>query len=122
MHDQLDMTAIARIVPEVTALRRDIHMHPELAYEEHRTAGIIAAGSASLLLVLYVSDAIAMAPFAQPAWLGALPVLISGWLARIWVPGRQGALDEEPLLFAARDRWSWALGAALIGVYALAVS
>jgi amidohydrolase len=43
MHDQLDMTAIARIVPEVTALRRDIHMHPELAYEEHRTAGIIAA-------------------------------------------------------------------------------
>jgi metal-dependent amidase/aminoacylase/carboxypeptidase family protein len=43
MHDQLDMTAIARIVPEVTKIRHDIHMHPELAYEEHRTAGIIAA-------------------------------------------------------------------------------
>lgn len=43
MHDEMDMAAIDRIAAEVTALRRDIHAHPELAYEEHRTAGIIAA-------------------------------------------------------------------------------
>lgn len=27
----------------VVALRRDLHMHPELGFEEHRTAGIVAA-------------------------------------------------------------------------------
>lgn len=43
MDDQMDMAAIARIVREVTILRRDIHAHPELAYEEHRTARVIAA-------------------------------------------------------------------------------
>jgi len=43
MHDELDMAAIARIVPEVTSIRRDIHAHPELAYTEHRTAAIVAA-------------------------------------------------------------------------------
>ena len=37
-----DLGAIALLLPEVTAIRRDIHAHPELAYEEHRTAGIVA--------------------------------------------------------------------------------
>ncbi|MDD3353676.1 M20 aminoacylase family protein [Zoogloea sp.] len=27
---------------DITAIRRDIHAHPELAFEEHRTAGIVA--------------------------------------------------------------------------------
>ncbi len=28
---------------EITAIRRDIHAHPELAFEEHRTAALVAA-------------------------------------------------------------------------------
>jgi amidohydrolase len=31
-----------KIVSDVVALRRDFHMHPELGFEEHRTAGIVA--------------------------------------------------------------------------------
>jgi hippurate hydrolase len=27
---------------DIVALRRDIHMHPELCYEEHRTAKVVA--------------------------------------------------------------------------------
>ena len=30
-------------LPELIALRRDLHAHPELAFEERRTAGIVAA-------------------------------------------------------------------------------
>lgn len=33
---------IAEFQPELAAWRRDFHMHPELAFEEHRTAGIVA--------------------------------------------------------------------------------
>jgi len=32
---------IGELEPELIALRRDFHMHPELGLEEHRTAGII---------------------------------------------------------------------------------
>ncbi len=31
------------VVREVVATRRDLHAHPELGFEEHRTAGIVAA-------------------------------------------------------------------------------
>lgn len=31
-----------RLVDDVVLIRRDLHMHPELGFEEHRTAGIVA--------------------------------------------------------------------------------
>ncbi len=34
--------AIAQLLPELVAIRRDLHAHPELGFEEHRTAGIVA--------------------------------------------------------------------------------
>jgi amidohydrolase len=39
--DQLK-SDIDEIVPDMVALRRDLHEHPELAFEEVRTAGIVA--------------------------------------------------------------------------------
>jgi len=38
------MTAmIDDLIPDLIALRRDLHTHPELAFEERRTSGIVAA-------------------------------------------------------------------------------
>jgi hippurate hydrolase len=34
---------IAEVTPEITALRHDIHAHPELGFQERRTADLIAA-------------------------------------------------------------------------------
>jgi amidohydrolase len=33
---------LAELTPEIAAWRRDIHTHPELAFEEHRTAALVA--------------------------------------------------------------------------------
>ena len=33
---------VADLLPDLVALRRDLHAHPELAFEERRTAGIVA--------------------------------------------------------------------------------
>lgn len=42
--------AAAAIEPHLVALRRDIHAHPELAFEETRTAGIVAAELARMAI------------------------------------------------------------------------
>ena len=38
---------IARMHAELTGWRRDIHAHPELGFEENRTAGLVAERRAS---------------------------------------------------------------------------
>ncbi|WP_028966230.1 M20 aminoacylase family protein [Sphingomonas phyllosphaerae] len=39
---RIDTTPIDALLPDLIALRRDLHAHPELGFEEHRTAGIVA--------------------------------------------------------------------------------
>jgi amidohydrolase len=36
------ITVPARLADDVVLIRRDLHMHPELGFREHRTAGIVA--------------------------------------------------------------------------------
>lgn len=44
---------VADLVPDLVALRRDLHAHPELAFQEHRTAGIVAAALRELGLEVH---------------------------------------------------------------------
>ena len=40
----------AELMPEITAWRRDLHEHPELLFDTHRTAGVVAREAAGLRL------------------------------------------------------------------------
>jgi len=44
---------IADLLPALTALRRDLHAHPELAFAEHRTAGVVASALRELGLEVH---------------------------------------------------------------------
>ncbi|HEX2010189.1 MAG TPA: M20 aminoacylase family protein [Roseateles sp.] len=48
-----DPEDIADLLTDLIALRRDLHAHPELAYAEHRTAGLVAAALRELGLEVH---------------------------------------------------------------------
>ena len=38
----MEMNEITEFLPEITAIRRDLHAHPELGFQEERTSALVA--------------------------------------------------------------------------------
>jgi 4-hydroxybenzoate polyprenyltransferase len=76
--------------------------------------GVSSSVASILILVLYLMEAAFPTGFyTAPVFLWAMPVLVGGWLTRVWLLAHRGQLDDDPVAFAIRDKVSVALGAAL---------
>ncbi len=72
----------------------------------------VATGMLSVLVfALYINDPTAHARFAQPYALWALCPLLLFWISRIWVVCARGELQDDPVVFALKDRNSRIIGA-----------
>jgi 4-hydroxybenzoate polyprenyltransferase len=68
----------------------------------------IASGYVSVLvLALYVTSQDVRRLYSQPAWLWMLCVLVLYWISRMWLLAWRGEVDDDPVVFAIRDRTSW---------------
>ena len=84
--------------------------------------GAATAVAAVLVLVLYlIEDAMPRAVYATPDLLWGAPLILSLWLGRVWLLCGRGALHEDPVVFAVRDRVSLILGGALAASFAAAL-
>lgn len=71
----------------------------------------VAAGFCSVLvLALYVNSPTAADLYSAPRWLWGVCFVIAYWLGRIFILARRGNLDDDPIIFAFRDRASLAAG------------
>ncbi|MBL8529135.1 MAG: hypothetical protein JNL68_15720, partial [Burkholderiales bacterium] len=55
--------------------------------------------------------------YARPVALWALCPLLLYWISRVWMKTHRGEIDDDPVVFAARDRVSLLVG--LMGSMAL---
>jgi len=82
--------------------------------------GVAAGYIASLILGMYIgSDSVRML-YRQPGWLWLLVPLHLYWTVRVWLLSHRGAMDEDPIVFAASDRVTWMCAA--IAAVALALA
>jgi hypothetical protein len=72
-----------------------------------------------LVIALYINNPDTRALYASPNWLWFVPPLLLYWVTRVWMKAHRGEVDDDPVVFAARDWQSLlvlALCAALFSV------
>jgi len=77
-----------------------------------RSLGPSAGYLAVAVLALYIQSQAVAELYARPwlLWLAA-PLAIF-WITRVWLFAHRGDMDDDPVLFALRDRTSWAVAIA----------
>jgi 4-hydroxybenzoate polyprenyltransferase len=78
--------------------------------------GVCAAFAASLVLALYVQHEAATGRFAAPGLLWGIVPLVLLWSCRMWLSTARGYMHHDPILYAARDRVTWAIALAVVAV------
>jgi 4-hydroxybenzoate polyprenyltransferase/phosphoserine phosphatase len=89
--------------------------------QQIRSFGTSSATAAVLVFMMYIArpDVTVLYKHADRLWL-IVPLMLF-WLYRVWFLGSRGEMDEDPVIFALRDRVSLAVGACVLTVALLAV-
>ena len=117
--------ALVKRVSELTRARQSGgeakgrgYIHQDL--EMLSSYGVSSSMASAVIFALYLDDPATSRLYATPELLwGALPVLLT-WLMRVWMLAHRGQINEDPILFAARDRWSLFAAVALASVFVAA--
>jgi 4-hydroxybenzoate polyprenyltransferase/phosphoserine phosphatase len=86
-----------------------------------QTFGSAAAFASSVVLALFIGSDAALAQYAAPEVLWGIVPLMLFWQSRLWLSTVRGHMHDDPIVYAARDRASWIVAAAvaiLLGVSA----
>ncbi|SOD98723.1 UbiA family prenyltransferase [Caenispirillum bisanense] len=83
--------------------------------------GAASAFSAVVVLALYLTSAEVNALYDHPEILWVVCPLFMYWISRVLLIAHRGELHDDPVLFAAKDRISLAIGGVIVALVMLAV-
>lgn len=63
-----------------------------------------------LVLALYINSMDVRAYYARPEWLWLVCPLLLYWISRVWLLIHRGQIHEDPVVFALKDKASYAIG------------
>jgi 4-hydroxybenzoate polyprenyltransferase len=81
-----------------------------------------AAGYGSVLVVaLYMSSPEMATLYSHPNRLWLICPLLAYWISRVIILANRGVLHDDPVIFALKDRVSWATGICAAGIIGLSI-
>ena len=84
--------------------------------------GVATSIASVLVFTLFIDAPETAVLYASPILLWASVPVLLGWIMRVWLLAHRGQMDEDPIVFAIRDRWSIACGALVGATFVLAAS
>ena len=93
----------------------------EIDLDAFRTMGPTSGLLSILVLALYINSDLVTKAYGNPKYLWLLCPLLAYWILRIWMITLRGELHYDPIVFALRDRASYAVVACIAIVLYLAV-
>jgi 4-hydroxybenzoate polyprenyltransferase/phosphoglycolate phosphatase-like HAD superfamily hydrolase len=76
--------------------------------------GVTSGYLSVLVLALYINGREVTALYRHPQWIWLACPMLLFWISRVWFLANRGKLHEDPVVFAAMDPVSYALGGLLL--------
>lgn len=83
--------------------------------------GISAGLGSVLILALYLNNPETNLMYPNTMWLWLMPPLLLYWISRMWMKAHRGQVDDDPVVFAARDWQSLLILLISAGIFAAAL-
>lgn len=71
-----------------------------------RNLGVSSGYCAVLVLSLYINSPESQGVYTHPYWLWLLCPLMLFWISRVWMLTHRGEMDDDPIVFALKDKAS----------------
>jgi 4-hydroxybenzoate polyprenyltransferase len=81
-------------------------------YEQLSSLGVAAGYISVLVLAFYITSKEVTVLYVHPERLWLLCPVMLYWVSRVWLLAHRGLVNEDPLVFALRDKVSYAVGVA----------
>ena len=78
--------------------------------------GAASSFASAVVLSLYVQSDMALQMYARPSMLWAVIPLLLFWQCRLWLSTSRGYMNDDPIVYAARDWVSWLVFAGVLVV------
>jgi 4-hydroxybenzoate polyprenyltransferase len=80
-------------------------------YEQLASLGSASGYISILILALYMNSAEVVKLYDRPEILWGVCPIVLYWVSRAWLLAHRGQMDEDPIVFALRDRISYVCAA-----------
>ena len=82
--------------------------------------GVSSAWLSGLVLAIYINSEVVKKLYLHPGWLWLLVPAFLYWSSRVWVLVGRGSMNEDPIVFATRDRVTWAIAVLTVAILLMA--